>query len=106
MTPAILASLIMVVAAAIPLFVLGYLIKYRKRVNLIAGYDPARVRDHDGLARWMGSWAIALGAVTLAFAALLATLPDAVGPVAAGFISVAVVSGIVMLVGCRRYTMR
>ena len=33
---------------------LGYLIKYRGRVHLIAGYEEKQVRNKEGLAKWVG----------------------------------------------------
>ena len=40
--------------SALPLYVLAYLIGVKKRVGLVAGYDPSRVADPDGLANWVG----------------------------------------------------
>jgi hypothetical protein len=53
---------------------LGALIAYGGRVELIAGYDPDRVEDEAGLAAFVGTNAILVGALTV----LVGTL-DALG---------------------------
>ncbi len=51
--------------SALPLFVIAYLIRGRKQVGLIAGLDPNRVADREGLGRWVGLMLFLLGAVTI-----------------------------------------
>jgi hypothetical protein len=46
---------------------LGYLIKYRGHIHLVAGYDEERIRNKQGLAKWVGEWLITLSLVWLAF---------------------------------------
>jgi hypothetical protein len=46
---------------------LGYRIRYRGDVVLIAGYDSERVTDDEGLADLVGGVVIALGLVHVAF---------------------------------------
>lgn len=36
------------------IWMLGYLIKFKRKLGLIAGYSPEKVRDKDGLADWVG----------------------------------------------------
>ncbi len=43
---------------------------YRGRVELIAGYDPGKVTDKEGLGRWVGSNLIFIGIYSLIFAIL------------------------------------
>lgn len=51
MDPGVFIFLVMLLSA-LPLYVLAYLIGVKKRVGLVAGYDPSRVADPDGLANW------------------------------------------------------
>ena len=53
MDPGVFIFLVMLLSA-LPLYVLTYLIGVKKRVGLVAGYDPSRVADPDGLANWVG----------------------------------------------------
>lgn len=46
---------------------LGYFIRYKQMVEIIAGYDPKKVVDREGLAKWVGSNLILLG-ITAFFA--------------------------------------
>ncbi|MDN7024745.1 DUF3784 domain-containing protein [Methanoculleus sp. FWC-SCC1] len=54
---------------------LGYLIRYRGRVDLIAGYDEKKVRDPEGLARFVGTNLLLLGAGAFVILALEFLLP-------------------------------
>ena len=56
---------IVMILCSLVLLVFGYLIRYKKQVNLIAGYDADQVSDPDGLANWVGGWSIALGVATI-----------------------------------------
>ena len=68
----------MVPEAAIPLriifgligllcLVFGYLIGVNKKLNLIAGYNPDKVRDKAGLARFMGVMTAILGLIVILY---------------------------------------
>ena len=50
---------------------LGVLIKYAGMVQLVAGYDPDRVADEDGLADFVGTNTLYVAALALGGAALL-----------------------------------
>lgn len=60
-------------AAGIFVVLLGILIAYGGRVELIAGYDPDRVTDEDGLANFIGRNAIYVALLALGCAAILYT---------------------------------
>ena len=49
---------------------LGVLIKYVGMVNLIAGYDPDKVTDKEGLADFVGTNALYVAGLTLLLAAI------------------------------------
>ena len=51
--------------AAVPLYVIAYLIGVKKRVGLISGLNPDRVANKDGLARWVGLMLFLMGVVTV-----------------------------------------
>jgi hypothetical protein len=50
------------------LIVLGLIVWVFKVVDIIAGYDPEKVTDKDGLARWVGRNLIIMGAVIIIIA--------------------------------------
>jgi hypothetical protein len=54
--------------------VLGYLIGIRKQLNLIAGYNPAQVKDPDGLARLVGNGLFLVGSIDLVIGILMFVL--------------------------------
>lgn len=41
----------------------GYLIRFRGKVSLVAGYDPKKVRDSKGLSTWIGNNLLLLGVI-------------------------------------------
>ena len=51
--------------SALPLFVIAYLVGVRKQVGLIAGIQPDRVADREGLGRWVGLTVFLIGVVTI-----------------------------------------
>jgi hypothetical protein len=61
-TETLVAVALMLVTAAVIVY-LGYRIRYRGDVRLVAGYDPDDVVDDEGLAALVGGVTIALGVV-------------------------------------------
>ncbi len=61
MEQTLLGLLIVTFVASIPCIVLGYLIAYKKRYNLISGWDASKFNDPDAYAAIIGKMAIALG---------------------------------------------
>jgi hypothetical protein len=55
---------------------LGYLIKFRGRVDLIAGYREGRIRDAAGLAGSIGTSLLLLGILAAATFALVLLFPN------------------------------
>ena len=64
MEPGIVVFLVMLLSA-LPLFVIAYLIGVRQQVGLIAGFQPDRVADRQGLGRWVGLMVFLIGVVTI-----------------------------------------
>jgi hypothetical protein len=62
----LLAVVLMLLAGAVICY-LGYRIRYRGDVVLIAGYDAERVTDDEGLADLVGGVTIAVGLVHVVF---------------------------------------
>ncbi|ACL17692.1 hypothetical protein Mpal_2412 [Methanosphaerula palustris E1-9c] len=42
---------------------IGYLIRFKGKVTLVAGYDPKRVRDSTGLSTWIGNSLLLIGVI-------------------------------------------
>ena len=98
-----LVAVALLVLAGVVVGFLGYRIRYRGDVVLIAGYDAERVTDDEGLGSLVGGVVFALGAVHVAFGvALLAVSPD-LAFWAAYLVAMAVGLGVVQVRG-RRYT--
>ena len=57
-------------------FVLGYLVGKKQMVEILAGYDQAKVTDQVGLANWVGVNIILMGILAFVSAGLMAILPE------------------------------
>jgi hypothetical protein len=55
-----LILLLIIEFIAVVFLALGYLIKYRKMTNLIAGFDRKTCADPEGLIAWIGNSLLAL----------------------------------------------
>ena len=88
------------------LFVFAYLIGVKKKVTLIAGYDPEKVKDNEGLARFAGIMVTIFGLITLLFPWIYG--PERTTPIRwlVYFMVVLGIPVIVMCVGMTRYERR
>lgn len=101
-----LEAAIVLVASAGFVGLLGVLIKYFDRVELIAGYDPERVADETGLADFVGTNALYVAA--LLFLVAVVEYVEPFGGAGANFVWLAVTVGVLalavrMIRGARRY---
>lgn len=81
----------------------GYLIKVKKKMNLIAGYSAAAVADEDGLAAWVGSNVIFIAVVVLLSALFHQLFRSIPLPLAAACAVVILTDVAVTLRGCGKY---
>lgn len=86
------------------LWICGYLIATKKRVDLIAGFDRDKVTDVDAYAGWVGGAAYVCGLGLLATWGLIAV--DAVSErhLLAGILISAALALVIAFAGTRRYT--
>lgn len=63
---------------ALPLVFLGLRFRAGRNLEAIAGYNPDRVRDKAGFGRFVGTWIIVIGVLTIALGAVIALVPDGV----------------------------
>ncbi|EMA50239.1 DUF3784 domain-containing protein [Halococcus thailandensis] len=98
-----LGRVLLVGASGLSVVLVGYLIKYRGMVGLIAGYDSDEIVDESGLAEFTGSLALLVGGVTV-LTGVLDHLEIANGVL--WYVFAAFVVGVVavMIVGSSRYT--
>ena len=94
--------LLIAVSGLLVVFI-GYLIKYRGMVQLVAGYDPDEVIDEDGLGNFIGTVAIVIGVVTI-MAGILESQDVGNGILWYVFGVFVIGSAGVMIVGTNRYT--
>ena len=71
-----LILLLIIEFIAVVFLALGYLIKYRKMTNLIAGFDRKTCADPEGLIAWIGNSLLALAVAAAAIFFLLLLLPE------------------------------
>ncbi|EMA55818.1 DUF3784 domain-containing protein [Halococcus thailandensis] len=60
-----LERFLLIAVSGLFIAIIGYLIKYRGMVQLVAGYDPDEVVNEAGLGNFIGTLAIVVGAVTI-----------------------------------------
>jgi len=83
---------------------LGYLIRFRGRIDFVAGYREGRVRDAKGLSRIVGNSLLTLGILAAVTLALVVIYPEKEVILFLLFAAVVVpVTGIVSVLGSRRY---
>lgn len=84
----------------------SYFTKSRRWPGMIAGFDPARCSDVDGLTRWVGGTGMVMGGVCLLAAAVTYAAPQFRGAVIVIFTISIVVGCMVTTSGCSRFTRR
>lgn len=82
---------------------LGYLIKYKKQMGLIAGYSAKRIRDKDGLANWVGSGPLLAGSFGIVVGLSYLALPDFVLELTLVYIVALVAGSLIMVQGSQRF---
>lgn len=83
--------------------VIAYLIGVKKKLNLIAGYNPEKTKDPDGLARFMGFWTFIVGLILVLYPWIKGVQSTNPPLWTTYFFIPIVVIIVIMLVGCRRY---
>jgi hypothetical protein len=84
----------------------SYFTRSRRWPGMIAGFDPGRCTDVDGLTRRVGTAGIALGSLYLLAAAVAYLVPKSIAAVSA-VVAVSSVVGLgVTMSACSRFTRR
>ncbi|WP_049925831.1 DUF3784 domain-containing protein [Halopiger goleimassiliensis] len=99
-------TVLSLLAAAAFVGLLGALVKYAGQTWLIAGYDPDRVTDEEGLANFIGTNALYVAGLLFVLAGLEYAEPvdeTLVSLLWVAFAGVVLVIGVRMLTGARRY---
>jgi Domain of unknown function (DUF3784) len=86
------------------LVVCGYLIKYKRKLRLIAGYDARKVRDPAGLADWVGTNLLALAVCAFLIGALTHMFPGLSAALSALFVVAVVGTCLYTTFGAQRFT--
>jgi hypothetical protein len=94
---------IILVAASLVVLMMGYLIGSLRELSLIAGLDVSRVRDRDGLARWVGRGLLGIGVLGLLAGLAVFVTPDLAALMVIAYVAVNLAGAAVLLVGMRRY---
>src|SRR5215471_16108193 len=102
MTPEMVNAFVLLTASVIVL-TFGYLIAFRKRITLIAGLDVSKVRDSDGLARWVGRGLLGIGVLGVLIGLAGFVAPGPAAQLVIAYVSVNLGGAAVLLVGMRRY---
>ena len=89
--------------AGLFLLVCGYLVKVRKKLNLIAGYSAEAVADEDGLSEWVGSNLIYIALVVLSSSLFNHLFPSITLPLAITCAVVITALAAVTVRGCGKF---
>jgi uncharacterized membrane protein len=89
--------------AALLIAFLAYLIKYKKQVNIIAGYDEKECKDKDGLANWVGGTLMISGIICFLLAMLVIVLPHYINLIMGFYAGVILIGCIVATTGSKKY---
>jgi uncharacterized membrane-anchored protein len=89
--------------AALLLIFLAYLIKYKKQVEIIAGYDERTCKDKDGLANWIGGTLLITGLMCLLLAIIATLLPNHTDHMMIAFGIIILLWAIIANIGGRKY---
>ncbi len=83
---------------------LGYLIRFRGRIDLVAGHKEGRIRDEKGLSRVVGTSLLVLGVLAAAILGLVIIYPEKEVLLFLFYAVVVVpVAGILSVLGSRQY---
>lgn len=95
---------LLAIGSGLVIGVLGVLIRYAGMPQLIAGYDPDRVTDPEGLSNFIGRWTLVVAALTVGVGVLDGWEPTAdAGWYWLVFVGAVIAIAIRMIQGARRY---
>jgi len=89
--------------AAVLLIFLAYLIKYKKQVGIIAGYDERTCKDKDGLANWIGGSLLITGLLCLLLGIIATLMPNHTDQMMIAFGIIVLLWTIIANIGGRKY---
>jgi hypothetical protein len=95
------ATILLIVSLIVSM--IGYRIGTRKQLSLIAGLDESKVRDCDGLARWVGTGLLRVGALELLISLALFAVSDRAPLLILAYVVVSLVGAVALLVRMPRY---
>jgi hypothetical protein len=96
-------NLIVFGVIALVMLLLGYHIKYKKKANLISGYNEDLVTDVDGLCNWVGRLMMINAAIALSTGILMAYFPAKMDLALIYFVLGIVITSVFAVVGTRKF---
>ncbi len=93
----------MLAIASIPIFIIGLVIWKFKCVEIIAGYDENKVKDKDGMAKWVGSCLMITSIVMISLYFIIEKLEIKNGPSVLISVGVLLILLTITALGTRRY---
>jgi len=97
-----LTGVIQALAALLVIF-LAYLIKYKKKVNIISGYDEQTCKDKDGLANWVGGTLIIAGSIAFIVALCAFVLPNYIGAIVVIYGTTIITGAMIAAIGGNKF---
>lgn len=83
----------MFLGIALFLGVAGYLIRYKKRIDLIAGYRRGKFKDEAALARWFGNRLLAAAGIAMVFIPFIAIFKGFALYFLMGYVTILILGG-------------
>ncbi len=72
-----MATIVITVFIGVTCIAFGYLIGKKQMLDMLAGYDPKKVTDKEGLATWVGANLVLMGILAFFSVGLMAVFPQA-----------------------------
>ena len=100
--PIRLLAVVLIVLVGVPCLGLGYAIGWKKKLNLVSGFDDEKARDPDGVARWVGGGVLAIGVLNCLAAGVLLAVPGRFVATLGVSNVIALLIVVIMIAGARR----
>ena len=95
-------AVLLILLVGVPCLGVGYAIGWKKKLNLVSGFDDEKARDPEGLARWIGGGSLAIGVLNCVAGCALLVVPNNFVMTLGHTNVIAILIVVIMIVGARR----
>ena len=95
-------AVLLIVLVGLPCLGLGYAIGWKKKLNLVSGFDDEKAKNPDGVAGWVGGGVLAIGVLNCLAAGVLLAVPGRFVATLGVSNVIAIMIVVIMIVGVKR----